>query len=48
MSQDIDHLLVPVLLEVALDGKVIGTVLACDYRDELLNAIGQRKCELHI
>jgi hypothetical protein len=34
-----------VLLEILLEGQVIGTVLACDYREDLLQAgFGQGRC----
>ena len=39
-ARNIDHPLLSVLLEVFLEGKVIGTVLACDFRDDLFKAIG--------
>jgi hypothetical protein len=39
-AQDIEHPQLPVLLEVLVEGKVIGTVLACDFREDLLQALG--------
>jgi hypothetical protein len=44
-AQDQAHPLLPVLLEVRLDDAVIGTILACDYRDDLDKAgIGAGRC----
>jgi hypothetical protein len=44
-AQDPDHPELPVLLEVLLDDQVIGTVLACDYRKDLLDfGLGQGRC----
>jgi hypothetical protein len=44
-AQDEDHPELPVLLELLLDGRVIGTVLACDFREDLLQAgIGRGRC----
>jgi autotransporter passenger strand-loop-strand repeat protein len=44
-AQDTDHPELPVLLEVLLEGRVIGTVLACDFRADLLKAkLGQGRC----
>ena len=44
-AQDPDHPELPVLLEVLLEDQVIGTVLACDFRKDLLDAgIGQGRC----
>jgi hypothetical protein len=44
-AQDSSHPELPVLLEVLLEGRVIGTVLACDFRNDLLQAgIGQGRC----
>jgi Hint domain len=39
------HPELPVLLEILLEGRVIGTVLACDYREDLLKAgFGPGRC----
>jgi hypothetical protein len=44
-AQDMEHPELPVLLEILLGDDVIGTVLACDFRDDLLKAgIGQGRC----
>jgi hypothetical protein len=44
-AQDISHPELPVLLEILLAGSLIGTVLACDFRPDLLAAgIGQGRC----
>jgi hypothetical protein len=44
-AQDPEHPDLPVLLEVLLDGQLIGTVLACEYRRDLLDAgLGQGRC----
>jgi hypothetical protein len=44
-AHDASHPELPVLLEILLEGKVIGTVLACDYRKDLLQAgYGQGRC----
>lgn len=44
-AQDVDHPELPVLLEVLLDDQVIGTVLACDHRKDLLDSgLGQGQC----
>ncbi|NNO17591.1 hypothetical protein EF952_30360, partial [Klebsiella pneumoniae] len=44
-AQDADHPELPVLLEVLLEDQVIGTVLACDFRKDLLAAgFGQGRC----
>jgi Hint domain len=44
-AHDEAHPELPVLLEVLLEGQVIGTVLACDFRDDLLKAgFGQGRC----
>lgn len=44
-AQDPAHPELPVLLEVLLDDKVIGSVLACDHRSDLQKAgIGQGRC----
>jgi len=34
-AQDLDHPELPVLLEIILDGSLIGHVLACDFREDL-------------
>jgi hypothetical protein len=39
-AQDSDHPQLPVLLEVLLADKVIGTVLACDFRQDLFDVFG--------
>ncbi|HEY1313851.1 MAG TPA: Hint domain-containing protein, partial [Steroidobacteraceae bacterium] len=39
-AQDADHPELPVLLEVLLENKVIGTVLACDFRKDLFDVFG--------
>jgi autotransporter passenger strand-loop-strand repeat protein len=39
-AQDADHPELPVLLEVLLADKVIGTVLACDFRKDLFDVFG--------
>jgi hypothetical protein len=42
-AQDLDHPELPVLLEIILEGRLIGTVLACDAREDLRQAgIGPR------
>jgi hypothetical protein len=44
-AQDMLHPELPVLLEVLIDGKVVGTTLACDYRADLDKAkIGAGRC----
>jgi hypothetical protein len=44
-AQDQAHPELPVLLEVMLGSQLIGTVLACDFRSDLLQAgIGQGRC----
>jgi hypothetical protein len=44
-AQDPAHPELPVLLEVLLEDQVIGTVLACDFRKDLLNSgFGQGRC----
>ena len=44
-AQDRDHPDLPVLLEILLDQQVIGTVLACDLRADLVAAkIGRGRC----
>jgi hypothetical protein len=44
-AHDEAHPELPVLLEVLLDNLTIGTVLACDFRKDLLEAgIGQGRC----
>jgi len=44
-AQDQAHPLLPVMLEVLLGDEMIGTVLACDYRDDLDKAgIGAGRC----
>jgi Hint domain len=44
-AHDEAHPELPVLLEILLEGNVIGTVLACDYREDLLKAgFGQGRC----
>ncbi len=44
-AQDIANTELPVDLEILLDGRVIGAVLACDYRDDLASArIGRGRC----
>jgi hypothetical protein len=44
-AHDPDHPDLPVLLEVCLDDRVIGTVLACDAREDLAQAgIGRGRC----
>jgi autotransporter passenger strand-loop-strand repeat protein len=40
-AQDEDHPQTPVDLEILVGGKVIGTVLACDFRKDLLEALGE-------
>jgi hypothetical protein len=37
-AHDAAHPELPVLLEILLEGKVIGTALACDFREDLLKA----------
>ena len=39
-AQDRSHPKLPILLEVLVQDKVIGTVLACDFRPDLLEAVG--------
>jgi hypothetical protein len=44
-AHDVQHPEMPVLLEVVLDGLVVATALACDYRDDLRKAgKGQGRC----
>jgi hypothetical protein len=44
-AHDASHPELPVLLEILLEGRVIGMVLACDYRQDLLEAgFGQGRC----
>jgi hypothetical protein len=44
-AQDQKHPELPVLLEVLLEDRPIGTILACDYRADLLGAgIGRGRC----
>ncbi len=44
-AHDQAHPELPVLLEILLEGQVIGTVLACDFREDLLKAgFGQGRC----
>jgi hypothetical protein len=44
-AHDAQHPELPVLLEILLEGRVIGSVLACDFRDDLLKAgLGQGRC----
>jgi hypothetical protein len=44
-AQDPDYPELPVLLEILLEDQVIGTVLACDFRKDLLEAgLGQGRC----
>jgi len=44
-AHDESHPELPVLLEILLEGQVIGTALACDYREDLLKAgYGQGRC----
>ncbi len=44
-AHDESHPELPVLLEILLEGRVIGTVLACDFREDLLAAgFGQGRC----
>jgi Hint domain len=44
-AHDSEHPELPVLLEILLEGQVIGTVLACDFREDLLKAgFGQGRC----
>jgi hypothetical protein len=44
-AHDEAHPELPVLLEILLEGRVIGTVLACDIREDLLQAgFGQGRC----
>jgi hypothetical protein len=44
-AQDALHPELPVLLEVLIDGKIVGTTLACDYRADLEAAkIGAGRC----
>jgi hypothetical protein len=44
-AQDMLHPELPVLLEVLIDGKIVGTTLACDYRADLDKAkIGAGRC----
>jgi hypothetical protein len=44
-AHDAQHPELPVLLEILLEGSVIGTVLACDFREDLLQAgFGQGRC----
>jgi len=44
-AHDEAHPELPVLLEILLESKVIGTVLACDYREDLLKeGFGQGRC----
>jgi hypothetical protein len=45
-AQDIDHPELPVPLEVVIEGRVAGTVLACGYRDDLEKAgLGRGRCQ---
>jgi hypothetical protein len=44
-AHDAQHPELPVLLEILLEGRVIGSVLACDFRGDLLKAgLGQGRC----
>jgi hypothetical protein len=44
-AHDASHPELPVLLEILLEGRVLGTVLACDYREDLFTAgYGQGCC----
>jgi hypothetical protein len=44
-AHDASHPEMPVLLEVLLEGRVVGTVLACDYRADLKEAgFGNGRC----
>jgi hypothetical protein len=44
-AHDSAHPELPVLLEIVLEGRVIGTLLACDFRPDLLKAgFGQGRC----
>jgi hypothetical protein len=44
-AHDEAHPELPVLLEILLEGKIIGTVLACDFREDLLQAgFGLGRC----
>jgi len=44
-AHDSEHPELPVLLEILLEGQVIGTALACDFREDLFKAgFGQGRC----
>jgi hypothetical protein len=44
-AQDMDHPELPVLLEALLDGRVIGTALACHHRPDFASAgLGHGRC----
>jgi hypothetical protein len=48
-AHDADHPELPVLLELVVQNRMIGTVLACDFRDDLAQAgFGRGRCAFSV